>query len=76
MLFLLIIQDTLSVDEDSGIVMPTRSDLEVEVNHSEAGPEIATGLTSSDLRCASQCKYHLYDSILCCLRYAFCKRLS
>ncbi|XP_042891226.1 transforming acidic coiled-coil-containing protein 3-like isoform X5 [Penaeus japonicus] len=48
-------QDTLSVDEDSGIVMPTRSDLEVEVNHSEAGPEIATGLTSSDLRCASQC---------------------
>ncbi|ROT81394.1 putative transforming acidic coiled-coil-containing protein 1-like isoform X1 [Penaeus vannamei] len=47
-------QDTLSVDEDSGIVMPTRSDLEVEVNHSEAGPEIATGLTSSDLRCASQ----------------------
>lgn len=56
--------------------MPTRSDLEVEVNHSEAGPEIATGLTSSDLRCASQCKYRLSTDILCCLRYAFCRSLS
>ncbi|XP_042232549.1 transforming acidic coiled-coil-containing protein 3-like isoform X2 [Homarus americanus] len=46
--------DTLSLDDDSGIVLGTRSDLETEVNHSEAGPEIATGLTSSDLRCASQ----------------------
>nr|XP_045616339.1 protein P200-like isoform X2 [Procambarus clarkii] len=48
--------DTLSLDDDSGIVLGTRSDLETEVNHSEAGPEIATGLTSSDLRCASQLK--------------------
>ncbi|XP_063882247.1 titin-like isoform X6 [Scylla paramamosain] len=46
--------DTSSLEDDSGIVLGSRSDLETEVNHSEAGPEIATGLTSSDLRCASQ----------------------
>ncbi|XP_066987596.1 transforming acidic coiled-coil-containing protein 3-like isoform X7 [Macrobrachium rosenbergii] len=46
--------DTYSLDDDSGIALGTRSDLETDVNHSEAGPEIATGLTSSDLQCASQ----------------------
>ncbi|XP_050715124.1 transforming acidic coiled-coil-containing protein 2-like isoform X9 [Eriocheir sinensis] len=46
--------DTSSLEDDSGIALGSRSDLEEEVNHSEAGPEIATGLTSSDLKCASQ----------------------
>ncbi|XP_069946749.1 transforming acidic coiled-coil-containing protein 2 isoform X9 [Cherax quadricarinatus] len=57
--------DTVSVDDDSGIVLGTRSDLETEVNHSEAGPEIATGLTSSDLRCASQSKTEDEEEEMC-----------
>ncbi|CAL4073647.1 unnamed protein product, partial [Meganyctiphanes norvegica] len=43
-----------SLDDDSGIALGSRFDLENHVNHSEAGPDIATGLTSSDLKCASQ----------------------
>ncbi|KAK4309401.1 hypothetical protein Pmani_018978 [Petrolisthes manimaculis] len=47
--------ETRSMDDDSGIALGSRSDFEeTDANHSEAGPEIATGLTSSDLRCASQ----------------------
>ncbi|KAK7073519.1 hypothetical protein SK128_022754, partial [Halocaridina rubra] len=46
--------DTSSVEDDSGIALGTRTDLETDINHSEAGPEIATGLTSSDIQCASQ----------------------
>ncbi|XP_076067270.1 uncharacterized protein LOC143040296 isoform X7 [Oratosquilla oratoria] len=48
--------DTPSMDEDSGIMVGSRSDLmlEADVNHSEAGPEVAMGLTPSDLKCASQ----------------------
>lgn len=46
--------DTSSLDDDSGIALGTQSDMETDVNHSEAGPDIATGLTPSDLQCASQ----------------------
>ncbi|XP_064104455.1 transforming acidic coiled-coil-containing protein 3-like isoform X2 [Macrobrachium nipponense] len=56
--------DTYSLDDDSGIALGTRSDLETDVNHSEAGPEIATGLTSSDLQCASQLKTEDQDDEL------------
>ncbi|XP_068208911.1 transforming acidic coiled-coil-containing protein 3-like isoform X3 [Palaemon carinicauda] len=56
--------DTYSLDDDSGIALGTRSDLETDVNHSEAGPEIATGLTSSDLQCASQLKTEEHDEEL------------
>lgn len=58
------------MDDDSGIVLGTRSDFEeTDANHSEAGPEIATGLTSSDLRCASQCTYR--PCIVKMFEYAF-----
>ncbi|XP_071518657.1 uncharacterized protein [Panulirus ornatus] len=55
--------DTVSLDDDSGIVLG--SHLETEVNHSEAGPEIATGLTSSDLRCASQLRTEEQEEEFC-----------
>ena len=49
-------QDICTFEDDSGITLGSRSEFENEFNHSEAGPEIATGLTDSDLKCASQCK--------------------